>query len=74
MYADPLSPGCLQARAELWLPLRCYNLGAYLAYLFYPPLYIAGPTITFNSFASQLEARAHITRAQVGGAGIPHAA
>lgn len=26
----------------------------YLAYLFYPPLYLAGPILTFNSFTSQL--------------------
>ncbi|CAE8695398.1 unnamed protein product [Polarella glacialis] len=28
----------------------------YLAYLFYPPLYITGPIITFNAFASYMEA------------------
>ena len=27
---------------------------AYLAYLFFPPLYLAGPIITFNAFASQV--------------------
>lgn len=31
-----------------------YNLVAYLAYLLYAPLYIAGPIITFNAFASQV--------------------
>ncbi|WFD32548.1 glycerol transporter [Malassezia sp. CBS 17886] len=27
----------------------------YLAYLFYPPLFIAGPVLTFNDFAAQLQ-------------------
>ena len=31
-----------------------YSLGEYLAYVTYPPLYLAGPTCTFNAFASQL--------------------
>ncbi|GAQ80191.1 hypothetical protein KFL_000480320 [Klebsormidium nitens] len=31
-----------------------YSFATYLCYLLYPPLYIAGPTITFDSFASQL--------------------
>jgi D-alanyl-lipoteichoic acid acyltransferase DltB (MBOAT superfamily) len=29
----------------------------YLAYVFYPPLYVAGPIMGFNSFASQLLSR-----------------
>ena len=33
-----------------------YSLGEYLAYVTYPPLYIAGPTAAFNAFASQLRA------------------
>ena len=31
-----------------------YSLGEYLAYVTYLPLYLAGPTCTFNAFASQL--------------------
>jgi D-alanyl-lipoteichoic acid acyltransferase DltB (MBOAT superfamily) len=31
-----------------------YSLLEYVAFLFYPPLYIAGPTSSFNAFASQL--------------------
>lgn len=31
-----------------------YSFVTYLCYLLYPPLYIAGPTITFNAFASQV--------------------
>ena len=35
-------------------PLNVYNVWMYMAYLFYMPLHIAGPTITFNAFASQV--------------------
>lgn len=31
----------------------------YLAYLFYPPLYIAGPIITYSDFISQLQRPSH---------------
>ena len=31
------------------------SLSTYFAYLFYPPCYLAGPTQTFNAFASHLE-------------------
>lgn len=34
------------------LPLTAYTLGAYLEYLCYPPLYIAGPIVTFDNFAA----------------------
>jgi len=36
------------------LPLSSYNFLQHFVYCFYPPLYIAGPIITFNDFASQL--------------------
>ena len=45
-----------QARAELPLPAGSYNLPSFLAYALYPPLYIAGPILTFNAFASQIAA------------------
>ncbi|XP_043724395.1 membrane-bound O-acyltransferase gup1 isoform X1 [Telopea speciosissima] len=32
-----------------------FSLGMYLCYLVYAPLYIAGPIISFNAFASQLD-------------------
>lgn len=35
-------------RAEL-------TLGNYLLYIFYPPLFIAGPILTFNDFTAQLQ-------------------
>lgn len=31
-----------------------YSLSEYVAYVFYPPLYVAGPISSFNAFASQL--------------------
>lgn len=48
----------LRTRAELWQDPGAYNLLMYLAYLLYPPLYIAGPISTFNAFASQMAAPA----------------
>ncbi|KAF9514956.1 hypothetical protein BS47DRAFT_1372183 [Hydnum rufescens UP504] len=35
-------------------PLGVYNFTNYLAYAIYPPLYIAGPIMTFNDFMWQL--------------------
>eukprot|EP01105_Mastigella_eilhardi_P013655 TRINITY_DN3109_c0_g1_i2.p1 TRINITY_DN3109_c0_g1~~TRINITY_DN3109_c0_g1_i2.p1 ORF type:complete len:489 (+),score=105.54 TRINITY_DN3109_c0_g1_i2:28-1467(+) len=34
-------------------PASDYNLLLYIAYVFYPPLYIAGPLVSFNAFAAQ---------------------
>jgi hypothetical protein len=45
----------LQDRTELSLPLGSYNLGSYLAYALYAPLYIAGPISTYNGFTSQMK-------------------
>eukprot|EP00928_Gymnodinium_smaydae_P038122 TRINITY_DN26353_c0_g1_i1.p1 TRINITY_DN26353_c0_g1~~TRINITY_DN26353_c0_g1_i1.p1 ORF type:complete len:794 (-),score=154.18 TRINITY_DN26353_c0_g1_i1:50-2389(-) len=43
-------------RADTHRPPADYrSLGLYLAYLFYPPLYVTGPIITFNAFVSYLE-------------------
>ncbi|KAI8472541.1 MAG: MBOAT, membrane-bound O-acyltransferase family-domain-containing protein [Monoraphidium minutum] len=44
----------LRDRAELPLPPAAYCLPTFLAYALYPPLYIAGPILTFNAFGSQL--------------------
>jgi len=35
-------------------PSEVYSYFNYLAYLFYPPLYLAGPIITFNDFIHQM--------------------
>jgi len=53
-HADPHNLQGSKARVAQSLPLHCYHLPAFLAYVFYPPLYIAGPIITFNSFVAQL--------------------
>jgi hypothetical protein len=36
------------------LPADAYRLPVYLSYVLYPPLYIAGPVLTFDGFAAQL--------------------
>ncbi|KAG2447569.1 hypothetical protein HYH02_007492 [Chlamydomonas schloesseri] len=43
----------IKARVEEPLPLSQYSLAGLLEYCLYPPLYIAGPIITFNCFSSQ---------------------
>ncbi|ORY77588.1 MBOAT, membrane-bound O-acyltransferase family-domain-containing protein [Leucosporidium creatinivorum] len=40
-------------------PLTSYSFPLYLAYTLYPPLYLAGPIITYNSFVSQLLSPLH---------------
>jgi D-alanyl-lipoteichoic acid acyltransferase DltB (MBOAT superfamily) len=40
-------------------------MASYLAYVLYPPLYIAGPVLTFNGFASQLKRPRPIGAVQV---------
>ena len=47
-----------KARAERHLPPTAYKLVTFVAYALYPPLYIAGPIMTFNSFASQISSPA----------------
>lgn len=41
-------------RTRLTQHLEEYSVGKYLLYALYPPLFIAGPIMTFNDFASQL--------------------
>lgn len=41
------------------------SLPLYLAYILYPPLFIAGPIMSFNDFASQLSRPAVVPRANV---------
>ncbi|EEB09156.2 membrane bound O-acyltransferase [Schizosaccharomyces japonicus yFS275] len=45
----------LRERMELSREQHEYNFFNYILYLFYAPLYLAGPIITFNNFMSQLE-------------------
>ena len=45
--------------------LQDYTWQNYLAYVLYPPLYIAGPIITFNSFINQVKKRASIPKRDI---------
>ncbi|WFC95807.1 glycerol transporter [Malassezia brasiliensis] len=51
-----LAPGVPDARTRMrqHRALQEYGMRAYLLYIFYPPLFIAGPIMTFNDFAAQL--------------------
>eukprot|EP00210_Caulerpa_lentillifera_P000472 g455.t1 len=46
------------------LDLSAYSFINYFIYMFYPPLYLAGPISTFNNFVSQLQASGNLTRRQ----------
>ncbi|WFD00287.1 glycerol transporter [Malassezia yamatoensis] len=54
--ARELAPGVLDSRSRVrqHRPLREYGYAEYLLYIFYPPLFIAGPIMTFNDFSAQL--------------------
>lgn len=47
------------------LPLSDYSAMRYFEYVFYPPLYLAGPTLTFNTFTSQRRLPSSISSKQV---------
>ncbi|KIY43881.1 MBOAT-domain-containing protein [Fistulina hepatica ATCC 64428] len=49
-------------RQSMSHPLSYYNYTSYLAYVLYPPLYIAGPIMSFNDFMWQLRHPIAITR------------
>lgn len=56
------------------LPLPYYHgLLPYLEYCLYPPLYIAGPIMSYNSFASQRAAPLGLTWRQVGSVAVHYA-
>lgn len=44
-----------ERRMDTSLPASSYSFVAYFAYLFYVPLYLTGPIITFNAFRSQID-------------------
>jgi D-alanyl-lipoteichoic acid acyltransferase DltB (MBOAT superfamily) len=48
---------CEKMETEQPRPLEDYHLQYYLVYLFYLPLYWAGPIMTFNGFTAQYERR-----------------
>ena len=48
-----LEAGSYAAAVEESLPVEAYGLSTYLLYIFYTPLYLAGPIATFNAWAAQ---------------------
>lgn len=54
---------CYKCRTECPRPLEEYNLLSYLAFMFYPPLFIAGPMSSFNAYVSHMH---YPTRAVTG--------
>ncbi|CAI9101405.1 OLC1v1038720C1 [Oldenlandia corymbosa var. corymbosa] len=46
---------CYYSLQERSVPNDYFSFAVYLCYLVYAPLYIAGPIISFNAFASQLD-------------------
>ncbi len=63
----------MQARAALPHPPGAYSAMAFLEYAFYPPLYLAGPTVTFNCFCSQRRSPRTIGAVQVSPPQLHHA-
>ena len=49
-----ISHGIDTCRSNSNAPIRQGGFLLYLAYILYPPLYIAGPILTFDSFATQM--------------------
>nr|GEY82615.1 putative membrane-bound O-acyltransferase C24H6.01c isoform X1 [Tanacetum cinerariifolium] len=47
---------CYRTLQERSVGIEKFSYTTYLCYLLYAPLYIAGPIISFNAFASQLDA------------------
>ncbi|KAI9337615.1 MBOAT, membrane-bound O-acyltransferase family-domain-containing protein [Zopfochytrium polystomum] len=48
---------CAKARVDVPLSREDYNFPLYIAYVFYVPLFVAGPIITYNDFVAQLKRR-----------------
>lgn len=48
-----VGPYDYSARVVAHRPLEEYSLWHCLGYVFYAPLYLAGPTLTFNAYMSQ---------------------
>ncbi|GMH33432.1 hypothetical protein BSKO_01266 [Bryopsis sp. KO-2023] len=60
----------VKARSSTPLQPDEYNLLQFLVYVLYPPLYIAGPTSTYNNFAHQLRNRGRISAKRIAGYGV----
>ncbi|TFY56821.1 hypothetical protein EVJ58_g7407 [Rhodofomes roseus] len=52
--SDPGSPLTEKQRPVIAHPLDAYSYMNYVAYVLYPPLYIAGPIMSFNDFMWQI--------------------
>lgn len=52
--ATPTPPTSYKERVKTSLPLSAYSLTNFFAYAIYPPLYIAGPIMSFNDFTWQI--------------------
>ncbi|AGO13091.1 AaceriAFL067Wp [[Ashbya] aceris (nom. inval.)] len=54
-FKEGKTPELLDERSRLSAPhpISDYNMGTYLAYVTYTPLYIAGPILTFNDYLYQ---------------------
>eukprot|EP00808_Paulinella_micropora_P007800 g73130.t1 len=52
--ADGDNGGCYKYRERINQPLHFFSFAAYLAYCLYPPLYIAGPIMSFNAWLSNV--------------------
>jgi len=56
IQVEPSQPS-EKERTKLAHPIVEYNFLNYIAYILYPPLYIAGPIITYNDFLWQVGSR-----------------
>lgn len=55
-------PRSVEVPARSSTELRDYSWSNYLSYILYPPLFIAGPIVTFTSFIEQVKKQAPIPR------------
>ncbi|KAF8311948.1 MBOAT-domain-containing protein [Clavulina sp. PMI_390] len=59
---EPTEPLTERTRVSTAHPEAAYSFRNYLSYVLYPPLYIAGPIMTFNDFMWQVRQPPTITR------------
>ncbi|KAI8351231.1 MBOAT, membrane-bound O-acyltransferase family-domain-containing protein [Choanephora cucurbitarum] len=52
----------MRERIEMPYAPSIYHYSAFLSYIFYAPLYLCGPIVTFNNYMSQLQTPISITR------------
>eukprot|EP00998_Keelungia_sp_KM082_P005917 NODE_2200_length_1115_cov_61.440283_g2182_i0.p1 GENE.NODE_2200_length_1115_cov_61.440283_g2182_i0~~NODE_2200_length_1115_cov_61.440283_g2182_i0.p1 ORF type:complete len:364 (-),score=65.51 NODE_2200_length_1115_cov_61.440283_g2182_i0:24-1064(-) len=56
LQSPPSKPAtlALQSRVLTSLPASAYNAHGFVAYIFYPPVYLTGPTMTYNCWISHI--------------------